>query len=317
VFAIVLPADVAGEPNESDSMVRNLVYNPLAEEEDARNAAEETHVKRTSGIALTLLIITTFMGAAQANTPPTATFEVRGAGDGLATSVVLDASASIDPDGTVVAYQWSYGDGSTGSGVTTTHVFPSASTYTVTLLVRDNAGASHLTSQTIDLTQPIPSAPSSTTTAAVNVVVPVELPIGYRVGERAPAFELPSFAGGTVRLVDYLGTVVLLEFWSSACSACQAALPHLEELRAEFADRGLVVITLTVNRDTSDEWQYLVARGFTEFIALHEQYPGSRPTMEAYNVSRIPHALLIDRQGVIRYTGHMNLIQSDMIEDLL
>ncbi len=299
-------------------MVRILVYNPLAEEEDARNAAEETHVKRTSGIALTLLILITVMAATLANTPPTATFEVRGADDGLATSVVLDASASRDPDGTVVAYQWLYGDGSTGSGVTTTHVFPSPSTYTVTLLVRDNAGASHLASQTIDLTQPMPSAPSTAAEpSAVDVAVPVEVPIGTRVGERAPAFELPNYAGGTVRLADFLGTVVLLEFWSSACSACQAALPHLEELRAAFADRGLVVITLTVNRNTSDEWRYLLDRGFAEFIALHELYPSGRPTMEAYNVSRIPHALLIDRQGVIRYTGHMNLVQSDMIEDLL
>ena len=39
--------------------------------------------------------------------------------------------------------------------------------------------------------------------------------------------------------------------------------------------------------------------------------------MNEYGVSRIPHAFVIDKQGVIRFTGHMNLVQSDTIESLL
>jgi peroxiredoxin len=276
-----------------------------------------THVRHTIGITLALLIAIAVTAATWANTPPIASFEIREAGDGLATSVILDASASSDPDGMLIAYQWIYGDGSTGSGVTTTHIFATASVYTVTLLVRDNAGASQLTSQTIDLTQPLPSSSTLVETSSIQVTVPSDIPVGYRVGERAPAFNLPSFAGDTVQLSDFLGHVVLLEFWSSACSACQAAMPHLEELRVEFADRGLVVITLTVNRNTSGEYQYLLKNGLGNFIALRESDPNGRPTMTAYNVSRIPHAVLIDQQGVIRYTGHLNLVQSDMIEDLL
>lgn len=274
-------------------------------------------MKRTIHIALALLTLMTIASAAWANTPPIASFEIRGAEDGLATSVVLDASASLDPDGTLIAYQWLYGDGSTGSGMTTTHTFASPSVYTVTLLVRDNAGASHLTSQTIDLTHPLPASSTPAGTSKPDVAVPLDISVGYRIGERAPAFELPAFTGDTVRLSDFFGRVILLEFWSSSCSACQAAMPHLEELRAEFADRGLVVIALTVNRNTGGEYAYLLKNGFGHFIALRESDTSARPTMEAYNVSRIPHAVLIDPQGVIRYTGHMNLVQSDMIEDLL
>jgi len=293
------------------------VYNRLALEEDVRESLEVARLTRLTGIAFAVLFVVAVAPIALANTPPIASFEVHESDGGGATSIVLDASTSTDPDGAVVVYQWLYGDGSTGSGVTTTHTFPTASTYTVTLLVRDNAGASHLTSRTIDLSKPIapPSAPVDRST--VNVVVPLDVPVGYRVSQRAPAFELPTFTGELVRLADFLGHVVLLEFWSSSCSACQASMPHLEELRAAFADRGLIVITLTVNRNTSGEWQYLLDHGFTEFIALREADPNGRPTMQAYNVSRIPHAVLIDPQGVIRYTGHLNLVQADMIEELL
>ncbi len=257
-----------------------------------------------------------------ANVPPVASFEVRASADGSQTTMVLDATASHDPDGTVVTYQWSYGDNSTGSGVTKTHTFPSMSTFTIMLVVTDDGGASHWASQTIDLTQPIaPQTPPGE--AAVpndivpNVVIPYDIPIGNRSGERAPAFALPNQAGEIVQLADFLGHVVLVEFWSSSCSACQAAMPHLEELQEEFADRGLIVVTITINRNVEGEWQYLAQNGFTQFVALRESDPIAKPTMNEYGVSRIPHAFLIDHQGVIRFTGHLNLVQSDTIEEWL
>ena len=57
--------------------------------------------------------------------------------------VALDGSASTDPDGTVAGYAWDFGDGTTGSGATTTHTYASAGTYTVSLTVTDNGGATN------------------------------------------------------------------------------------------------------------------------------------------------------------------------------
>jgi glucose/arabinose dehydrogenase/chitodextrinase len=53
-------------------------------------------------------------------------------------AVAFDASASTDPDGTIVAYDWDFGDSSAGSGVTTSHAYASPGTFSVTLTVRDN-----------------------------------------------------------------------------------------------------------------------------------------------------------------------------------
>ena len=270
--------------------------------------------------AFAILVILVFSVSALANTPPVASFEVLASDDGSQTTVVLDATASYDPDGSIVVYGWNFGDNSTGSGITKTHVFPTVGTYEVTLNVIDNGGASQLMSQTIDLSQPIieqPAPGESVTTSVPDVVIPYNIPVGNRSGERAPAFALLNQAGEIVELADFLGHVVLVEFWSSSCSACLAAMPHLEQLRAEFANRGLVVITITVNRNFEGEWQYLTNNGFTEFVALRESDPVGRPTKDAYNISVIPHAFLIDQRGVISFTGHTNYVRSDMIESLL
>ncbi len=55
--------------------------------------------------------------------------------------VSFDGTGSSDPDGTIVSYEWDFGDGSTGSGATPTHTYAAAGTYTVTLCVTDDDNA--------------------------------------------------------------------------------------------------------------------------------------------------------------------------------
>jgi len=84
-------------------------------------------------------------GTTPTNTPPTASFS--------ATTTDLtadfDASASGDSDGSIVAYDWTFGDGATGSGQTTSHTYASDGTYTVTLTVTDDDGATDVDSQNV------------------------------------------------------------------------------------------------------------------------------------------------------------------------
>ena len=54
--------------------------------------------------------------------------------------MAFDGSASSDPDGTIVSYDWTFGDGGTASGAKPTHVYSAAGTYTVTLTVTDDTG---------------------------------------------------------------------------------------------------------------------------------------------------------------------------------
>jgi len=79
------------------------------------------------------------------NQPPTASFT--GTPSGL--SVVLDASASNDSDGTIVSYAWDFGDSSGGLGQMTSHTYTGAGTYTVILTVTDDDGAEGTASQEV------------------------------------------------------------------------------------------------------------------------------------------------------------------------
>jgi serine protease len=74
------------------------------------------------------------------NSPPIA--EAGGPYSGIAgVEVTLDGSESYDSDGSIVLYDWNFGDGSTSSGATPEHVYSAAGTYTATLMVTDNENA--------------------------------------------------------------------------------------------------------------------------------------------------------------------------------
>lgn len=85
------------------------------------------------------------------NDPPTATFTYNC--NGLACN--FDGSASSDSDGTIVSYQWVFGDGATASGLTAGHTYAAAGQYNVSLSVTDNLGASDSDTQLVVVSAPV------------------------------------------------------------------------------------------------------------------------------------------------------------------
>jgi PKD repeat protein len=82
------------------------------------------------------------------NQPPTAAFT----SSCTDLNCSFDASGSSDPDGTIASYAWTFGDGQTGSGKNTTHGFPATGTYSVTLTVTDDKGATANVSHSVSVT---------------------------------------------------------------------------------------------------------------------------------------------------------------------
>ena len=86
-------------------------------------------------------------------------------------TVSFDGSSSSDADGTIVSFAWNFGDGTTGFGMTASHTYPTAGTYTARLTVTDNQTASSSTTTTIQVnpsTTTIPIAPSNLVATAVS-----------------------------------------------------------------------------------------------------------------------------------------------------
>ncbi|MBE7162705.1 MAG: PKD domain-containing protein, partial [Williamsia herbipolensis] len=71
------------------------------------------------------------------------------AGNGLA--VAVDGSASTDPDGSIAAYDWTFGDGGTATGRTASHTYAAAGTYSVVLTVTDDRGARSSTTKSVSV----------------------------------------------------------------------------------------------------------------------------------------------------------------------
>ena len=99
-----------------------------------------------------------------ANTPPTAAF-TSGCVDLVCT---FDGSTSTDADGTVTSYAWTFGDGGTATGQTTSHTYGAAGTYSVGLTVTDDKGATNVKTGSVTVsTTPNPSTISHVASAAV------------------------------------------------------------------------------------------------------------------------------------------------------
>jgi PKD repeat protein len=99
-----------------------------------------------------------------ANVPPTAQASVTCSG----LDCTASAAGSTDPDGSIGAYSWTWGDGATSTGVTAAHTYAAAGTYSVGLTVTDNRGGTGSTSQSVTVAPPAASPIAFRGVAGVN-----------------------------------------------------------------------------------------------------------------------------------------------------
>jgi|GEM_PF-237165 len=109
------------------------------------------------------------LGSSIANVPPVAAFS--STTTDLTSS--LDGSGSTDPDGSIVAYAWDFGDSNTGTGATATHTYTLPGTYVVSLTVTDNRGAKNTVTHSVTATLPNVAPTAAFTTTATDLAVAV------------------------------------------------------------------------------------------------------------------------------------------------
>ena len=67
----------------------------------------------------------------------------------------------------------------------------------------------------------------------------------------SPEFELSTLAGGKVKLSDYRGKVVFINFWATWCGTCEVEMPSMEKLYRKYKDFGFEMLTISVDKDQS------------------------------------------------------------------
>jgi len=118
------------------------------------------------------------------------------------------------------------------------------------------------------------------------------------VSTSAPDVVLQGPAGAPVRVSDYKGKVLLVDFWASWCVPCKASFPALDAIYREFQPKGLEV--LAVNLDEQ-------RRSADAFLAQHPHrmavlFDPKGVAPEAFGVKGMPTSFLIDKTGAIRFT---------------
>lgn len=125
------------------------------------------------------------------------------------------------------------------------------------------------------------------------------------IGKKAPPFALKSLEGKTVRLSDFEGKAVVIDFWASWCHACRDAARVLESLHEKYEDKGLVVLGITMDTGFRAEEN---VRAFIEKYG--KTYPllwDDGRTSKTYRVINIPITYVLDKDHVVReiFTGFL------------
>ncbi|MBU9673577.1 redoxin domain-containing protein [Planococcus sp. CP5-4] len=121
---------------------------------------------------------------------------------------------------------------------------------------------------------------------------------GLAKGELAPDFELTTLKGEKMRLSDYRGKAVILNFWATWCPPCRAEMPHMQTFYENQQDKDVEVVA--VNLTTED-------RGMTEIENFVEEFGLSfsipmdvdGDVGALYQAFSIPTSYIIDREGRI------------------
>jgi thiol-disulfide isomerase/thioredoxin len=139
---------------------------------------------------------------------------------------------------------------------------------------------------------------------------------GCNRSDRAPELNLTKLSGEPLRLEDYRGQVVLIDFWATWCGPCRMAVPHLIDLQTEYGPRGFQVIGVAVSDNEANVRLFTEAKQINYLIAM-----GTPEVVEAYGgFTAIPTAFLIAPNGTIaaRYTGYQDKqVFVEAIEKLL
>ena len=129
----------------------------------------------------------------------------------------------------------------------------------------------------------------------------------------APDFTLYTLDGEEVRLSDYLGKVVIIDFWATWCAPCRRGIPDFVSIQNEFKD-DLVVIGISLDQPSTQD--QLIP--FIEYFDIN--YPvvlGNMEVSVAYgNIQAIPTSFIIDQEGNI-INKHIGLVpKSTLVEEI-
>ena len=115
------------------------------------------------------------------------------------------------------------------------------------------------------------------------------------VGKPAPGFALKSFGGEEVRLSDFRGKTVLVNFWASWCHPCREEAPVLERTYMSLVGNQIEFIGINIMDDIKNAEEYIKSFGGT-FVNVYD--PENRIHMD-YGVGGVPETFFVNAEGTV------------------
>jgi cytochrome c biogenesis protein CcmG/thiol:disulfide interchange protein DsbE len=137
-------------------------------------------------------------------------------------------------------------------------------------------------------------------------------PNALAIGHAAPNFSLRDTAGHGVRLAQYQGHPVIVNFWGTFCSPCQSETPLLQRTYTAHTAQGLVILGIDQGEDAGAVTQFGKNYGLTYPLLTDIDLAANHQ----YGVTALPVTYFVDAHGVIRYTSNGPLTTATMAAGL-
>ena len=119
-------------------------------------------------------------------------------------------------------------------------------------------------------------------------------------GKAAPDFVLRSASGENMRLSEYRGDVVMINFWATWCGPCRQEMPLLDDLYSRYQRVGFNLLGVNIDDDSARAMKMVKELGIN-FPVLFDE---SKQVSKLYQVEAMPVTILIDREGMVRHVHH-------------
>ena len=147
-----------------------------------------------------------------------------------------------------------------------------------------------------------------------SVLAATSLASSSLVGQPAPDFVLKSASGDNLRLSEFRGDVVMINFWATWCGPCRQEMPILDELYSRYQRVGFNLLGVNIDDDSGKAMNMIAELG----VSFPVLFDTRKEVSKLYAVDAMPVTILVDRDGKVRHVhqGYKPGYEQDYLNEI-